>query len=507
MLTMQQPETYTEKPEVPLILALDVGTSSTRTLLFDAKGASISNVHAQQQYKLNVSGEGEVSVDADELFKVVVQTIDDALEQAGPLAEQIGAVAIDTFWHALLGVDEQGKPLTPLITWEDTRPQQAALVLRKELDEAAVHVRTGARFHASYWPAKLRWLAQSQPDTFTRVRQWLSFGEYLQRRLLGKSVCSLSMASATGMLNTRKRQWDEDLMQVLHVQPEQFPQLGDMHDGINGLQDEYARKWPMLRNVPWYPALGDGAAACVGSGCASVENWSMTIGTSSAMRVVVRPEQVVPPIGLWLYLIDANRAVLGGALSEGGNLLTWLDTILKLPELKEAEPLVADLPPDGHGLTILPFITGERSLGWHAEARMTITGLSAHTTPAELLRAGMEALAYQLDGVYTQLLATLRVEQGKQPRIIASGGALLSSKTLQQVIADTLGVPIYPSRDLEASARGAALLALEALGVINDVGQVAPNLAAPTVPQSEFQATYKKAEERQSKLYKLLLPE
>ena len=294
-------------------------------------------------------------------------------------------------------------------------------------------------------------------------------------------------------------------MQVLHVQPEQFPQLGDMHDGINGLQDEYARKWPMLRNVPWYPALGDGAAACVGSGCASVENWSMTIGTSSAMRVVVRPEQVVPPIGLWLYLIDANRAVLGGALSEGGNLLTWLDTILKLPELKDAEPLIADLPPDGHGLTILPFITGERSLGWHAEARMTITGLSAHTTPAELLRAGMEALAYQLDGVYRQLLVALQVEQGKRPRIIASGGALLSSKTLQQIIADTLGVPIYPSRDLEASARGAALLALEALGIIKDIGQVAPNLAAPTMPQSEFQATYKKAEERQSKLYRLLL--
>src|SRR5579875_2181280 len=243
MLTMQQPKTHTEKPEGPLILALDVGTSSTRTLLFDAKGASISSVHAQQQYKLNVTGEGEVSVVAEALKKVVVQTIDDALEQADPLAEQIGAVAIDTFWHALLGVDEQGKPLTPLITWEDTRPQQAALVLRKELDEAAVHARTGARFHASYWPAKLRWLAQSQPDTFAQVRQWLSFGEYLQRRLLCKSVCSLSIAYATGMLNTRKRQWDEDLMHVLHVRPEQLPQLGDMHDSINGLRDEYARKW------------------------------------------------------------------------------------------------------------------------------------------------------------------------------------------------------------------------------------------------------------------------
>src|SRR5207248_25930 len=83
-----------------------------------------------------------------------------------------------------------------------------------------------------------------------------------------------------------------------------------------------------LRTVPWFPAIGDGAAACAGSGCASLENWSLTIGTSSAIRVVVPPEQVIPPMGLWLYLIDAKRAVLGGALSEGGNLLTWLDSVL-----------------------------------------------------------------------------------------------------------------------------------------------------------------------------------
>ncbi len=504
-MAMQRSETPTEKPNGPLILALDVGTSSTRTLLFDAKGTAISSVHAQQQYKLNVTSEGEVSVDADELLKVVAQTIDDALEQAGPLAEQIGAVAIDTFWHALLGVDEQGKPLTPLITWEDTRPQLAALALRKELDEEAVHARTGARFHASYWPAKLRWLAQEQPAIFAQVHEWLSFGEYLHRRLLGKSVCSLSMASATGLLNTRQKQWDKELLQTLKVRPQQFPELGDMRDGITGLKDEYARQWPTLRDVPWFPALGDGASACIGSGCASIENWSMTIGTSSAIRIVVKPEQVVPPMGLWLYLIDANRAVLGGALSEGGNLLAWLDSVLKLPELKDAEPLVAELAPDEHGLTILPFISGERSLGWHAEARMTISGLRAHTTPAELLRAGMEALAYQLDGVYTQLCTTLNIEKGKMQRITASGGALLSSKTLQQIIADTLGSPIYPSRDQEASARGAALLALEALGVIKDVAQVAPNLETPTKPDAEKQATYKKAEERQNKLYQLLL--
>ncbi|HLI90921.1 MAG TPA: gluconokinase [Ktedonobacteraceae bacterium] len=488
----------------PFVLGLDVGTSSTRALLFDSLGAVVPEVLAQRTYKLTTSAQGEVSVDADALLDVVALTISDALAEAGPLAQQICAVAIDTFWHSLLGVDKAGRPIMPLITWEDTRPYQAALALRKRLDERAVHDRTGARFHASYWPAKLHWLAQEQPETFSRAAQWLSFGEYLHRRLLGNSVCSLSMASGTGMLETRARAWDKELMEALDVRPEQLPEPGDLHDSVQGLTSEYASAWPALRHVPWFPAIGDGAAACIGSGCANTDTWSLTIGTSSALRVVVAPEQVVPPMGLWLYLIDEKRAVLGGALSEGGNLLNWLDTALQLPSLRSAEGLIKVLEPDGHGLTILPFISGERSLGWHAEARMTVAGISIHTSPADLLRAGMEALAYQIRAVYEQLCDALKMEQGPQ-KIIGSGGALLGSTVLQGIIADTLGAAIYPSRDHEASARGAALLALEALGKIPDVAQVAPNLEAPVQPDAGRGVIYCKAAQRQRELYRLLL--
>lgn len=496
----QQPAIY----QTPLVLALDVGTSSTRTLLFDATGARVPDVGSQHTYQLTTSNEGEVSVDVEMLADVVAQTIDEALKAAGERAQQIGAVAMDTFWHGLIGIDSFGRPITPLITWEDTRPYHSAIALRQQLDERAVHDRTGARFHASYWPAKLHWLAAQQPETFSRVAHWLSFGEYLQRKFLGKSVCSLSMASGTGMLVTRGGVWDRELMDVLHVKPEQMSQLGDVRDSVQGLTAEYATRWPALHNVPWFPALGDGATACIGSGCTNQENWSLTIGTSSAMRVVVPPDLVVPPPGLWLYLVDGKRGVLGGALTEGGNLLAWLNKMLKMPALKEAEPLIADLPPDEHGLTILPFLGGERSLGWHAEARMTISGLSLHTSPEELLRAGMEALAYQLSAVYEQLHTVLKMEE-KAPRLIGSGGALLSSTLLRSIVADTLDASLYPSRDTEASARGAALLALEALGVIKDVAQVPPNIDAATEPNRERGAIYRKAAARQRELYHRLL--
>ncbi|GAC1618128.1 MAG: gluconokinase [Ktedonobacteraceae bacterium] len=500
----QQQQTANSTPQLPLILALDVGTSSTRALLFDATGMAVEGMVAQDTYELTISNEGEVSVDADKLVEAVAVTIDKVLKTAGPLASSISAVATDTFWHSLVGVDAAGRAVTPLITWEDTRPRQAATELGSQLDRAAVHQRTGARLHASYWPAKLRWLATTQPDAFARAAQWLSFGEYLHRQLLGRSVCSLSMASGTGMLVTRSRTWDTELMHVLDVRAEQLPPLGDVHDSITGLTPAYASRWPLLQKVPWFPAIGDGAAANVGSGCAVVGNWALTIGTSSALRLVVSPEQVVLPPGLWLYLLDARRALLGGALSEGGNMFAWLSKTLQISSLKDAEEQVATLPPDGHGLTVLPFISGERSPGWHAEARAVIAGVQTRTSPLDVLRACMEALAYQLEAVYFQLQLALKMGENK-PRLIGSGGALLASATLQQIIADTLTVPLYPSYEHEASARGVALLALEGLNILPDVSQVLPKLAEPVQPDVKRGEVYREGAERQQKLYSLLL--
>src|SRR5215469_1013657 len=219
----------------PFILTLDVGTSSVRALLFDATGAAVPHIQAQHAYKLTTSNEGEVSVDADMLVETVAKSVDETLAAAGPLAAQIGAVATDTFWHSLIGVDASNHALMPLLTWEDTRPRRASAELRAQLDENTIHQRTGALLHASYWPAKLRWLATNQPDVFKHAAQWLSFGEYLHRQILGRSACSLSMASGTGLLLTRERNWDKDLLNILGVRAEQLPPLGDLRDDLQGL--------------------------------------------------------------------------------------------------------------------------------------------------------------------------------------------------------------------------------------------------------------------------------
>jgi gluconokinase len=489
----------------PYILALDVGTSSVRALLFDSGGTAVPNMLAQHTYTLNTSSDGEVSVDADMIVGLVAQCVDEVLAVAGSLASRIKAVATDTFWHSLMGVDASGCPLMPLLTWEDTRPASAAAELRTQLDEEAIHKRNGARIHASYWPAKLRWLSTEQPELFKRTAQWLSIGEYLHHRFLGRSICSLSMASGTGMLVTSTQTWDAQLQKELGVRDDQLPQLGDLQESITGLKPEFASRWPALQDIHWFPAVGDGAAANAGSGCVTEENWAITIGTSSAIRVVVSPD-IVPSKGLWLYLLDQKRGLLGGALSEGGNIFAWLSSTLKLPQLAEAEPLVADLPPDGHGLTILPMLSGERSPGWHSDASMTITGINSHTSPIMLLRASLESLAYQLAEIYDQLNTALE-QQEIAPTLIGSGGAMLSSRTLQGIVADTLNSPLYPLLEREASARGVALLALEALGIIQDIAHVPVELEAPVLPDEARHAIYNNAANRQRNLYHKLLEE
>ncbi len=259
----------------------------------------------------------------------------------------------------------------------------------------------------------------------------------------------------------------------------------------------FAARWPALRDAPWFPMIGDGAAANIGSGCVSPGRVALTVGTTSALRAVVTDPALSLPTGLWCYRVDSRRLLPGGALTEGGGVFAWLRRTLRLGDPIELEAALAGAEPDAHGLTVLPFFAGERSPGWDGDARATIHGLSLATRPEDIARAGLEAVALRIALVYNQLRSVLPAE----PQVIAGGGALLSSPAWQQIIADALGVPIAISTIPEASARGAALLALEALGVVPDVGQAPDGVGAAVMPNLEHHWRYQSALERQQRLY------
>ena len=489
------------------VLSIDIGSSSVRALLYDLHGRQVPGVAARQSWEMRVHPDGTVEWEAGELLEHVYSCVDTALSQAAERAAPVAAVAVSTFVSNVLAVDPQGRALSPIFPYSDTRPAREAGELRQRLDEEAVHQRTGCRFHASYLPARVLWVRRTRPELLSPGVRWMTIGEYLALQLFGRAAVSFSAASWSGLLDRQQLAWDEELLAALSLDREALSPLVDIDNPFQGLMPSFSKRWPPLQAVPWFPALGDGAAANVGSGCLDASRACLTIGTSSAIRVTL-PEPVahVPP-GLWCYRIDRNRSLMGGALNEGGNIHAWLSQTLQLEAGEGVEAALAGRPPDGHGLTFLPLLVGERSPGWDAERRGTLHGLSLATTPLDILQAGLEGVAYRLALVYRQLLPALPAE----PEIVAAGGALLGSPAWLQIVADVLGKTILAGAVEQASARGAARLALEALGRDEEweedalAGQAGDRAFEPDPGRH---AVYARAVERQQVLYeKLTLPE
>src|SRR5439155_221396 len=174
------------------------------------------------------------------------------------------------------------------------------------LDVGAVHARTGCHLHASYWPAKLRWLNRERPAEVRRVARWGSFGEHLELELFGEAATSVSMASATGLLDQASARWDREALAAGEIDDGRLFPLRDWAEARRGPRAPWAMRWPALRGADWFPAVGDGAASNIGSDCTDPSRIALNVGTSAALRVVTTAP-LEPPRGLWRYRLDRRR--------------------------------------------------------------------------------------------------------------------------------------------------------------------------------------------------------
>jgi gluconokinase len=391
---------------VTRIVSLDVGSSSVRAVAFDADGRPEPG-EAHLAY---------TSLDADHLV--------DACRSVLAHVGEGDAVAVSCFWHSLVAVDEHDRPLTPVLTWRDVVGDAPPL-------DPDYHRRTGCFAHPSFWPAKI---ARLRSDG-VRAARYLGFGEYLLLQLTGEVRASVSSVSATGLFDQARLTWDEPTLDVLGIGPDVLPPVSD---------EPVAGVWP---------AVGDGACSNLGTGSVGRGRVAITVGTSGAARVVHGGDAPDARPGLFLYRLDAERLCEGGALSDGGNLHAWLQATLR--DLDTTG--IAEREPAAHGLVFLPFLGGERSLGWDASLRGAVEGLSFATTPIDLAQAALESVCYRFAAVLDAL--------GQVESVVATGGALLANPDWIQVLADVLGYPVEVSGVAEGSARGAAVLALERLGL------------------------------------------
>jgi gluconokinase len=442
---------------VASVLAVDVGTSSVRAQRFGEDGDPVDELR-QERYE---------GGDPDEMVALVRKVIDGR-------DEVVDAVGTSCFGHSLLALDAGGRPLTPVLGWRDSRSAEAAEWLRRRVGDAeAVQARTGAAVHPSFWPAKLVWLAEAEPEVFRSAARFASFSDYLYAQLLGvEPHASLSIASGTGMLDLAGMRWDPELLELTGVGEERLPRLAEDPQGR------------------WHPALMDAACSNLGAGCLGRERAALMVGTSAALRLLYETERPQPRPGLFLYRLDERRVLEGGALSDGGNLHVWLEKTLA-----EAKGSMLDRGPGGHGLVFLPFLGGERSTGWDPTKRGTVHGLTFDTTPLDIRQAALEGVAFRFAAI-AELLPELE-------EVVATGGGLFGDRAWTQLMADALARPVTASLVEEASLRGAAVAALERLGC--QTGEAA--LGEVFHPREARADEYRSARQRQQRLYEELRDE
>lgn len=440
-----------------------------------------------------------MEIDADVLLAFTITCLDQLHRQISDAGITPIAVAISAFWHSCLGIGLDGTPTTPIFHLFDTRSREQVEKLRQEFDPEQIHARTGAVPHTSYWPAKLMWLKESQPANFERTAQWISFGDYLFRQIHGKRADSVSMVSGSGLWKQDEGTYDTDLLGAVGVRVDQLIPVELLDRPVSTLLSKYAKRWPLLDGIPWCPAYGDGACDSIGSGCATEDRFGLMVGTSGAMRVVVKNANATTiPFGLWRYRVDRKRFIIGGSLSNGGEVYRWVTRTLKLP--LHPEQHIADRAPGAHGLVMLPYLLGERSPYWRPDLRAAITGMTVATTPLDILQAALEGVSLLFKQIYSILTQTYPVPR----QVIASGGALLASTPWVRMMAEAIGRPVIRCLEWEASSRGAALIAAEQLGMIDSFDRVPTELGEQVTPSPENTKLYDQMLSRHLRLFHAL---
>ncbi len=478
------------------LLVIDIGSSSVRSLLFDGGARLVPGAISSRPLQFTTAGDGRCDADALVIRSLVEACVDEILQHSR--AQSIRAVGMASFVGNWLGLDAAGEPCAPLMTYADTRAGGQIPELRDKLggDASAYHQATGCLLHPAYLPAQYAWLRRNDPATESRIARVCDIGGYLRRCWLGgETRTSYSVASWTGLLDTARLQWRGDYAALLGGPglPAKLPRLADFDEPAQALLPAYARRWPQLRDCPFFPALGDGAVANVGSGAVDADRIALTIGTTSALRVVRHVKRV--PDGLWRYLVTAGMPLVGGATSEGGNVYQWL----QFAGLARAEDLEAQLlkrEPDAHGLTVLPLLAGERAPGWQGRASGAIHGIRPHTTGLDITQAHLEAVALRLSLIFDSLKAEGAV-------VMAGGGALQASPAWARMIADAFNSPIHLLNEAEVTARGVALLLRNRLDGA-PLQRDPPSIQAVVQPDSRRAKKLVAARQRQLDLYRRL---
>lgn len=460
----------------PFIIAADIGTTSAKTLLFDRDGR-IQASHAVE-YPLHTPKPDIAEQDPEQIYQAVLTGIESVVRQASVLPGQVMCVSFSSAMHSLIAVDGALRPLTPCVTWADNRSVGYVKPMKEQLRGHEIYLRTGTPIHPMSPLLKLMWFRDYRPELFAAAYKFIGIKEYVFARLFGECVIDHSLASATGLFNLRTLDWDSGALAVCGVRRDQLSQPVPTTHVMQGLRAEDAARLGLAADTPFVVGASDGVLANLGAGAFEQGVYSVTIGTSGAVRGVVR-EPVTDPQGrLFCYALKEDFWVIGGAINNGGIMFRWVRDQLATAEAEEGRrrgmdpydyltSLAAEVPHGSDGLLFLPLLAGERAPYWNANARGVFFGLSLYHQKKHMIRSVLEGVMYRIHSVVKAL-----EELGGPTREIRASGGFARSPFWLQMMSDVLGSPVSVPNTIEGSGAGAALLGMLAVGEIRDFSSV-----------------------------------
>ncbi|MEV4419715.1 gluconokinase [Patulibacter sp. NPDC049589] len=454
------------------VLGVDVGTTAAKTTAFATDGSSLGG--GEHGYPLDVAEPGHATQEPRVVVAAVRRTVREAAARCRDAGVEVAGIAVSTAMHGLCALDGDGAPLTPILTWADTRAAPQADRIRAA--DPGVHDRTGTPVHPMAPLAKLAWFREEDPAVFVAARRWVGVKELVLHDLTGRWALDESVASGTGLWNAAARDWDPGALRSAGIEASVLAPLVPTTTVLGGLTAHTAAATGLPADTPVVAGAGDGPLANIGVGAVRPGVAACSIGTSGALRLTVDRPAVDPARRLFSYALDDDRWVTGGAINNGGSVLRWAGDALA-PDLgphpeDELLALAATAPPGSDGLVLLPSLLSERAPRWRGDGRGAFVGLAAGHGRAHLVRAAVEGVCLQL----ALVLDSLR-EAGHRVDELRATGGFARSPFWRQLLADVLGVPVGFPEGHEGSGLGAAIVGMRALGLIADDDAVARRIA------------------------------
>ncbi len=457
--------------EKKYVVAVDIGTTSTKTLLISRSGT----IHGEHSIGYNILSEhpGWAEQNPLAIYEAVIAGIREVIASSSVKADEILCVSFSSAMHSLIAVDAQFTPLTQSIIWADSRAVLQAERLKKSPEGHGVYLRSGTPLHPMSPLTKLMWLKENQPVIFAKAAWFLGIKDYILARLFGRVVMDYSLASGTGLFNLAALTWDEEAVRMAGISVDRLPEPVPTTYRLHGLKAVDAELMGIELNTPFIAGAADGVLANLGVGAYEPGIFAVTVGTSGAVRTVV-PKPIADTKGrLFCYALTENAWVVGGAINNGGILFRWVRDVLATEEAAEARrqgldpydylaALAEKIPAGSEGLLMLPMLTGERAPHWNANARGVFFGLSLTHSKAHMIRSVLEGVVY---GLYS-VAAALTEVVGPGREIRASGG-FARSVFWRQIMTDVWGMPLVVPDVIESSGLGAAYLGLIAMGEVS----------------------------------------